>query len=172
MSDETLAEQARGLRDDIVALAKSVTILGERTAQSERTVTRMRRITIALAVVLVLGAISTGYLVVLGRQIDAFARCQAEYNTVNNERTRALTEVTAREREADRARSDALDSVFLDPSLLKPADQRTPADARRVRQLFAAYLDAVAALKVERAAADRARAEHPVPPPPAAACGA
>lgn len=171
MTSDDLTEQARGLRDDVVALAESVTVLAERTAQSERTVARMRRITIALVVVLVLGAISTGYLVVLGRQIDGFARCQAEYNTINNERTRALTEVTARERNADRARSDALDAVFLDPSLLKPADQRTPADARRVRQLFAAYLDAVAALKIERATADKARLEHPVPPAPASVCG-
>lgn len=172
MTNDDLAEQARGLRDDVVSLAESVTVLAGRTAQSERTVARMRRVTIALVVVMVVGAISTGYLVVLGQRINALTQCQTQYNAINNERTRALTEVTAREREADRARSDALDAVFLDPSLLKPAAQRTPQDARRVRQLFADYLDAVADLKVERAAADKARAEHPVPPPPAAVCGA
>lgn len=170
MTNHDLSEQARGLRADVVALAGSVSALAGRTAQSERTVKRMRRITIILGLVLVLGAASTVYLVVLGRQVAAQSTCQAEYNAVNNQRTRALTEVTARERDAERARGDALDAVFLDPALLKPADQRTPEDAKRIRALFTTYLAAAETLRAERAAADKTRAANPVPPPPGTRC--
>jgi hypothetical protein len=104
------------------------------------------------------------------RERDRIA-CQERYNEANNARTRALTEVTAAEREAERRRSDALDAVFLDPSLLKPADQRTAADRERILRLFKEYLAAIRALLAERADADRARAANPVPPPPSAVCG-
>ena len=100
-----------------------------------------------------------------------FGRCQAQYNEINNIRTRILTDVGSRERVAQRARDDALDAVFLDPSLLLTADQRTPTDAARVRGLFLAYRTAAQRLLIERAAADRARADNPVPPPPSASCG-
>lgn len=76
----------------------------------------------------------------------------------------------AKERDAQRRRDDALDATFLDPSLLKPASQRSPEDQRRVQALFAEYLAAAQALKVERVVADKARAENPVPPPPSQTC--
>lgn len=99
-----------------------------------------------------------------------FAACQAHYNEVNNERTRILADVGASERAAERRRDDALDATFLDPALQRPAGQRTPDEQRRVQALFGEYLAAAAALKVERAEADKARAANPVPPPPSQAC--
>lgn len=170
MPDGSLAEQARGLRADVGELAKSVKALADRTEQSERTVKRIHRIAVGLVLSLVLTVGLTACLVFLGWQVNSFAHCQAEYNTVNNQRTRALTEATAKEREADRRRSDALDAVFLDPALLKPNDQRTAEDQTRIRRLFVEYLDAAKALRAERARADAARAANPVPPPPSTIC--
>lgn len=167
MTDDRLTEQARGLRDDIAGLRS----LAERMTQSERTVQRTRRITIALGLVVAVGAVSTCYLIILGRRIDAFSRCQAAVNEVTVARSRALTEITAQEREAERARGDALDAVFLDPALLKPVESRTPEDTKRIRALFSAYLETAATLKVERAAADKARAANPVPALPSQLCG-
>jgi len=152
-----------------VDLAEGVKSLAERTHQSEQTVARIHRITIGLAVSLALTVGLVGYSVYLNRQLDVFARCQAQYNAVNNARTRALTEVTAKEREAERRRSDALDATFSDPSLLKP-DQRTAEDRARVVALFTEYLDAVRDLRTERANADAARDANPVPPPPETVC--
>jgi ABC-type transporter MlaC component len=99
------------------------------------------------------------------------AACQANYNEINNQRTRILTDVGAKEREAERRRDAALDATFLDPSVAKPVSQRTPEDQHRVQALFAEYLDAARAVATERAAADEARAANPVPPPPSAVCG-
>lgn len=121
-------------------------------------------------VVLVACLLGLALSVVTSIQGRDFARCQAVYNEVNNERTRILTDVGASERSAERRRDDALDATFLDPALQKPANQRTPEDQRRVQALFGEYLAAAEALKVERAAADKARAENPVPPPPSQAC--
>jgi len=167
-----LADQARGLRTEVVELARSVGDLADRTEQSERTVKRMHRITVALGLMLALGAASTGYLVVLGRQIDGFSRCQAEYNRVNNERTRALTEATAEERAAERRAIDLLFGALFDPSVRKPAPDRTAEDRERIAALTAEILKAAQRLKAERAQADQARREHPVPPPPSTVCGA
>jgi hypothetical protein len=101
---------------------------------------------------------------------QAQVRCQAEYNETNNIRTRLLTEVTAKERAAERRRDDALDATFLDASLDKPAAERTPEERAQVLDLFNEYRDAARDLAVERAVADRARAANPVPAPPSAVC--
>lgn len=116
-----------------------------------------------------MGALVVGVASEISRQSGA--RCQAQYNEINNERTRILTDVGAQERAAQRRRDDALDRTFLDPSLLKPADQRTAADRAHVQELFREYLAAAQQLQVERAEADKARAENPVPPPPSQTCG-
>ena len=99
------------------------------------------------------------------------ADCLADYTTANNERTRIITDVGADERTAERRRDDALDRLFLDPSLQTPNDKRTAEDRQRVLHLFAAYLDAAKTVQDERVKADAARRAHPVPPPPSATCG-
>jgi len=109
--------------------------------------------------------------VATGIRAHDFAVCQAQYNEINNQRTRAIVEAADSERRAERRRDDALDATFLDPSLLKPAETRTPEEQRRVRALFTEYLAAAEALKDARAAADTARAANPIPPPPSISCG-
>lgn len=126
-----------------------------------------RRFGVAVFVSMLLLLAFTGF---TGYRAAAFARCQAHYNDVNNERTRILTDVGASERDAQRARDDALDATLLDPSLLRPPDERTPAEQQRVRDLFLAYVRAADALRAERAKADAARAANPVPPPPSQIC--
>lgn len=98
------------------------------------------------------------------------ADCLADYTTANNERSRILTEVGADERAAERRRDDALDRVFLDPSVMTPAEQRTDEDRQRVLHLFEDYLNAARSVADERAAADKARRENPLPPPPSLVC--
>jgi hypothetical protein len=97
--------------------------------------------------------------------------CLAQYNETNNTRTRILTETSMKERNAERRRDDALDTVFLDPALQVPSAQRTPEDGARIRRLFAEYLDAARDLAAQRAAADADRKANPVPPPPSLVCG-
>jgi hypothetical protein len=164
MVEDNLTEQARGLRRDIAGLAGSVAALAGRTAQSERTVTRMRRITIALVLSLVLIA-------VVGVYVVRLAVCQAAVNEANNQRTRALTEVTADERAAERNAIDLLFALLRNPSVTKPADERTAADRARVAALVVELRAAGERLEVERAEADTARRAHPVPPPPSVVCG-
>lgn len=99
------------------------------------------------------------------------ADCLAQYNEDLNVRTRILTDTTARERNAERRRDDALDRVFLDPSLLVDSAQRSAEDRSRVRRLFAEYVDAAQDLAAVRTAADASRLANPVPPPPSLVCG-
>jgi hypothetical protein len=99
------------------------------------------------------------------------ADCLAQYNNDLNARTRILTETSTRERTAERRRDDALDKVFLDPSLQIPAAERTPEDGARVRRLFAEYLNAARDLAAQRSASDADRRANPVPPPPSLVCG-
>jgi hypothetical protein len=170
MDDSNLAEQARGLREDVAGLAGSVTALAQRTAQSDRTVARLRRITIGLVACFAAGLMVAAYLVVLNRQVNDLARCQAAYNEINNQRTRALTEVTADERAAERRAIDLLFSLLRDPSLAKPASERTNADRKRIAALAVELRAAAETLQVERAKADLARTAHPVPAPPSQSC--
>lgn len=123
----------------------------------------------AVLLLVTLGAFTMAIVSEVNRQSSA--RCQAQYNEINNRRTRALTESTAKERAAERRWRDALNAVFKDPSNLKPADQRTAADRERVRSLFVEYLDAIVDLEADQAAADRSRAANPVPPAPSQICG-
>jgi acyl-CoA reductase-like NAD-dependent aldehyde dehydrogenase len=97
-----------------------------------------------------------------------YVRCQAEYNEVIAERTRILTEVGAAERQAERRRDDLLDATFLE---LRPDGETSPEDRARLLEKWAEYLEAARDLKVERAAADKARAANPQPPPPSSLCG-
>lgn len=127
-----------------------------------------RIVGIAMMLASLMALVVSGYAGYRSRQ---FIECQAHYNDVNNERTRALTGVAEDERAAERKASDALGALFLDPSLQKPADQRTEQDRARVTQLFAMYLDAERAKRTARAVADKARAAYPVPPPPSQVCG-
>ncbi len=97
--------------------------------------------------------------------------CQAAYNDYLNERTRILTDVGAAERAAERRRGDALDAALLDPAIRTPTGERSPADMKRIQDLYAEYVDAARDLQLERAAADAARIANPVPPPPSQVCG-
>lgn len=103
-------------------------------------------------------------------ELRTYAECQARVNDALIARTRALIEVAEKERVAQRARDDALDATFLDPSLLKPAEQRTVADRKRVTELYLTYRQAAETLRAERAAADKVRAANPVPAPPSEVC--
>jgi hypothetical protein len=104
-------------------------------------------------------------------QVRDYTICQAGYNDYLNERTRIITEVGADEREAERRRSDALDSTLLDPAIRTRAADRDPADEARIQDLFDEYIDAARDLQHERATADAARIANPVPPPPSQVCG-
>jgi hypothetical protein len=106
----------------------------------------------------------------VGLQQYQLADCLADYTKVNNERSRILTDVGADERAAERRRDDALDRVFLDPSLQTPAGERTAEERQRVLHLFGDYLSAARAVADERAKADAARRANPVPPAPDVVC--
>lgn len=101
----------------------------------------------------------------------AYTQCQAGYNEVNNERTRALSEAADQERAAQRRTDDAERALFTDPALSKAAAERTPAEQARIQGLFREYQNALTALEQERAEADKARKDHPVPAPPSKTCG-
>jgi hypothetical protein len=104
------------------------------------------------------------------RAQQEFVQCQAEYNEVNNARTRALTESAQRERAAERRVQQAEAGLWLNPHLL---DER-PAGAGPHPEVLAAFTELQAALTNWRqvaAEADASRAKHPVPPPPSSRCG-
>lgn len=122
-------------------------------------------------IVLALSLVAIALAVYSDLRAREYNRCQAQVNEVLIERTRILSDVGARERAAERARDDALDATFLDPSAGKPPAARTPADQQRLLRLFAVYQEAARTVAVERAAADKARADNPVPPTPSALCG-
>ena len=95
--------------------------------------------------------------------------CQARYNEVNNARTRALTEVAADERAAERRIQDAEATLWLNPAVGRerkpgePIDPSVLADFAELRQALQAWRDATVQ-------ADADRAQHPVPPPPSTVC--
>lgn len=104
-------------------------------------------------------------------RVEGRLECQARYNERINERTRALTGATDREREANRAEDKARTDLFANPLVSKPAADRTPAEQAEVRRLFAVWQGTLVEQQRQQAAADRERAEHPVPPPPSELCG-
>lgn len=169
--NDDLADQASQLRDQIADLADAVRALAERSTLTDQYARRNRRVVVGLALSLVLDVALTAGLFYTQHRQAAYVACQAAYNEVNNRRTTILTDVNTRGRDAQRARDDALDATFLDPSLLKPAGSRSAADVRRVLNLFATYRAAAQKLQAERVAADATRAANPVLPPPSKTCG-
>lgn len=100
-----------------------------------------------------------------------YVECQGAYNDINNTRSRALVEAADQERHAERQADDAERLLFTDPVVTKPTGERTPAERARLLELFRRYQEALQRLDVERIEADRARGDHPVPPPPSQTCG-
>lgn len=99
----------------------------------------------------------------------SFVRCQASYNEVNNERTRALTEATERERAAERRVQNAEANLWLNPKLTErqPGDPVDPS-------VLAAFHELQTALQnwqMVTAEADLERKAHPVPQAPSELCG-
>lgn len=97
-------------------------------------------------------------------------KCVAAYNNTNNTRSVALTEAADQERAAERTADDAQAALFLSPILTKPAAQQTQAEQTEVLRLFRAYQLALTNQTKERATADDARRDHPIPEPPKQVC--
>jgi len=104
-------------------------------------------------------------------QLQNLTSCVARYNDANNARSVILTEAASEERTAERRTDDAQAAVFLNPAVSKPAAQRTPAEQAEILRLFRAWQAALSDQKTERAAADDARVDHPIPDPPSEVCG-
>jgi hypothetical protein len=104
-------------------------------------------------------------------QLQNLTSCVARYNDANNTRSVVLTEATNQERMAERRADDAQAALFLNPAVSKPAAQRTAAERAEILRLFRAYQTALSDQKTERAAADDARVDHPIPDPPSEVCG-
>lgn len=105
-------------------------------------------------------------------RVEGRLECQARYNQASNERSRALTEATDRERASNRRVDDALAAAFRHPAALKLREDRTPQQQREIEALARAWGEAIIQQQEDRVEADRTRAEHPVPPPPDEVCGA
>lgn len=103
-------------------------------------------------------------------QNRALTRCVAAYNNANNARSIALTEATDLERTAERTVDKAQAALFLSPILSKPSAAQTPAEHAELLRLFRAYQSALTEQTKERAAADDARRDHPIPDPPDEIC--
>lgn len=119
-----------------------------------------------IRVVVVLSLPLGGYALYQGQEL---ARCVANYNDVNNQRTKALAEATDSERAANRKADDAQAALFLSPAVSNP--NRTPAQQEEVLRLFRAYQQALTQQRTGRADADDARRDHPIPDPPSQVCG-
>jgi hypothetical protein len=104
-------------------------------------------------------------------QLQNLTSCVARYNDANNVRAVILTEATSKERTTERRADDAQAALFLYPAVGKPVGQRTPAEQAEIQRLFRAYQTALSDQKTERAAADDARVDHPIPDPPSEVCG-
>lgn len=104
-------------------------------------------------------------------RIGDLSRCVATYNNANNARSVALTEATEDERAAERKADDAQAALFLSPVVSKPSAERTPAETAELARLFHAYQVALSDQRKERADADDARRNHPIPDPPSQVCG-
>jgi hypothetical protein len=99
------------------------------------------------------------------------AQCQAEYNEINNRRTRILTEATNQEREAERRTDDAQAALFLSPITTISVSKRTAAEKAELLKLFVQFQESLRVQIEERHEADLARSLNPVPPPPSELCG-
>ena len=118
-------------------------------------------------ITVVLSVVGSGFAVWQNRDLT---RCVATYNNANNVRSVALTEATYQERAAERMADDAQAALFLSPVLGKPRAEQTPAEREDVLRLFRAYQSALTEQSKERAAADDARRDHPIPDPPNEVC--
>jgi hypothetical protein len=103
-------------------------------------------------------------------ETQGLAECVATYNNANNARSVALTQATDQERAAERIADSAQAALFLSPILNEPLAQRTPAERTELVRLFRAYQVALTEQTNERAAADDARRDHPIPDPPNEVC--
>lgn len=121
----------------------------------------------SVRVIVVLSVAGSGYSVYQNRELT---RCVASYNNANNARSVALVEATDQERKAERAADDAQTALFLSPTLGTPPAEQTPAERTELLRLFRAYQDALTEQSKERAAADGARRDHPIPDPPKEVC--
>jgi hypothetical protein len=121
----------------------------------------------AVRIIVVLSVAMSGAAVYQNRDLT---RCVARYNNANNARSVALTQATDLERAAERAVSTAQAALFLSPILNKPGAEQSPAERAEVRRLFRAYQVALSEQSKERATADDARRDHPIPDPPNEVC--
>lgn len=103
-------------------------------------------------------------------QNHELTKCVAQYNNVNNERSVALTAAADEERAAERTADEAQAALFLSPIVAKPQAQRTVAEQTELLRLFRAYQQALTNQTKERASADDARRDHPIPDPPKQVC--
>lgn len=122
---------------------------------------------VIIRVVVVLSVAGSGLAVWQTREL---ASCVAAYNNVNNARSVALTEAAEQERDAERVADDAQAALFLSPIVAKPVEQRTVAEQTELLRLFRAYQTALTNQTKERASADDARRDHPIPDPPKQVC--
>lgn len=122
---------------------------------------------VTVRVVVVASIVVSGFAVYQNRDLT---RCVAAYNNANNARSVALTVATDQERAAERVADDAQAKLFLSPILNKPSAAQTPAERAEVLRLFRAYQSALTEQTKERAAADDARRDHPIPDPPDEVC--
>ena len=120
-----------------------------------------------IRITVVLSVAGSGFAVWQNRDLT---RCVATYNNANNARSVALTEATDQERGAERIADSAQAALFLSPILNEPLAERTPAERAELVRLFRAYQSALTEQSKERAAADDARRDHPIPDPPNEVC--
>lgn len=96
--------------------------------------------------------------------------CVAEYNNVNNLRSKILTGAADQERAAESRADRAQAALFTSPLAGKPPGTRTRTEQAELIRLFRAYQSALAEQEKERAQADDARRDHPIPDPPSEVC--
>lgn len=114
----------------------------------------------ALFRLLIVVSLALGALASLRAQ--QLAECQLQYNDYFNQRARALTDAAEQERMAERRADDAFTAFMASYQTNTPQSERS--------ELFFQLGEALAGQQQERLEADRARAAHPVPPPPSAIC--
>lgn len=118
-------------------------------------------------VIVVLSVVGSGMAWLQTRELT---KCVAAYNNANNARGVALTQATDEERAAERAADDAQAALFVSPIINKPPALRSPKETEELFRLFHAYQLALTKQHEERAAADDARRDHPIPDPPREVC--
>jgi hypothetical protein len=108
---------------------------------------------------------------IANRRLNEYTSCKAAYDEKVNERTKALANVSAQERETGKLLKKATSNLFTSPLVDIPEEERSSKQAQEIRTLFRAYQAAIKADDAAIAAADKERAAHPVPEPPSKVCG-